>query len=175
MTATPGSLSATEAEIDYLCSAAGEYFRQTIAPSDVVWTYAGVRPLYDDGASEAQAATRDYVLKVEGGGERRRRSSTSTAARSPPTAGWPRRRSRSLRHTSRQLGKPWTAAAPLPGGDFPVDGVSALEVDELQALCPSCPRRAHARLVRAYGTRARKIVEGVAERSRLGRDASAPT
>ena len=42
---------------------------QPVAPADVVWTYAGVRPLYDDGASEAQAATRDYVLKVEGGGD----------------------------------------------------------------------------------------------------------
>ena len=43
--------------------------RKPVRRSDIVWTYAGVRPLYDDGASEAQEATRDYVLKVEGGGD----------------------------------------------------------------------------------------------------------
>ena len=54
------------AEIEYLCSAASEYFAKPVKPADVVWTYSGVRPLYDDGASKAQEATRDYVLKVEG-------------------------------------------------------------------------------------------------------------
>ena len=41
---------------------ASEYFAAPVEPADVVWTYSGVRPLYDDGASEAQEATRDYVL-----------------------------------------------------------------------------------------------------------------
>ena len=64
-----GSAAITDDEIDYLCNAASGYFRKPVRPADVVWTYAGVRPLYDDGASEAQAATRDYVLTVEGGGD----------------------------------------------------------------------------------------------------------
>jgi glycerol-3-phosphate dehydrogenase len=42
-----------------------QYFKKDIAVSDVVWTYSGVRPLYDEGASSATAATRDYTLKVD--------------------------------------------------------------------------------------------------------------
>ncbi len=63
---------------------------QPVTADDIVWTYSGVRPLYDDGARSATAATRDYVLKLDADG--RRRCSPSSAARSPPTAGWPRRR-----------------------------------------------------------------------------------
>ena len=63
----PAKVAITPEETAYLCAAASEYFTRTIAPDDVVWAYSGVRPLYDDGASEAQAATRDYVLKVDGG------------------------------------------------------------------------------------------------------------
>ena len=55
----------TEAEQDYLCAFASGYFRQPVTRDDIVWTYSGVRPLYDDGASSATAATREYTLKVE--------------------------------------------------------------------------------------------------------------
>ena len=155
----PGEPRATEAEIEYLCSAAGEYFEKQPRPSDVVRTYAGVRPLYDDGASEAQAATRDYVLKVEGGDGK------------PPVLNIYGGKITTYRRLAEaaleklaphfpKIGKPWTAGARLPGGDFPVDAVAS-EVTALQAACPSC-KPAHARrLVRAYGTRARKIVEGI--------------
>ncbi|TIS74778.1 MAG: hypothetical protein E5X00_19100, partial [Mesorhizobium sp.] len=57
----------SDTEIDYLCAAASEYFAQPVKRSDIVWTYSAVRPLYDDGASKAQEATRDYVLKADGG------------------------------------------------------------------------------------------------------------
>jgi glycerol-3-phosphate dehydrogenase len=154
----PGKPRTTDAEIAYLCSAASEYFRRDISPSDVVWTYSGVRPLYDDGASDAQAATRDYVLKVEGGSDvppvlniyggkitTYRRLAEAALDKLAPYFG--------------KLGKPWTAKAPLPGGDFPVDGTAAL-ANEISALSPSCPPALAARLVRAYGTRARAIVRG---------------
>ncbi len=55
-------------EITYLCAAANLHFRQQIGPADVVATYSGVRPLYDDGASEAKAVTRDYVLELDQNG-----------------------------------------------------------------------------------------------------------
>ncbi len=58
----------TADEIVYLCDAANRYFKQQIAPTDVVATYSGVRPLYDDGASEAKAVTRDYVLELDSNG-----------------------------------------------------------------------------------------------------------
>jgi len=59
----------SDEESYYLRSLANTYLARPLAASDIVWTYSGVRPLYDDGVSEAQAATRDYVLKVEGGGD----------------------------------------------------------------------------------------------------------
>jgi len=155
----PGAPRAAEDEIAYLCASASEYFRRPVRPADVVHTYSGVRPLYDDGAGDAQSATRDYVLKLEGG------------EGTPPVLniyGGKITTYRRLAEAALDKLKPhlpglpgsWTAGASLPGGDFPVDGYAA-EVGKLQALCPIC-RPAHAaRLVRAYGTRARSIVEGV--------------
>src|SRR6266446_7108405 len=61
----PSKVKATSDEIKYLCDAASEYLAKPVKPDDVVWTYAGVRPLYDDGASEAKAATRDYVFELD--------------------------------------------------------------------------------------------------------------
>jgi len=52
-------------EIAYLCEAANQHFTRQIAPADVTSTWSGVRPLYDDGASEAKAVTRDYVLELD--------------------------------------------------------------------------------------------------------------
>jgi glycerol-3-phosphate dehydrogenase len=123
-----------------------------------VWTYSGVRPLHDDGASAAQAATRDYVLKLDGGG-----------ADAPPVLniyGGKITTYRRLAEAALQklqpffagMGRPWTAEAPLPGGDFPVGGVAALAA-EIMSLAPSCPQERAERLAHAYGTRARAILE----------------
>ncbi len=155
----PSEPHATEAEIAYLCSAASEYFRAPVDPARVVWSYSGVRPLYDDGASAAQEATRDYVLKVEGGGDvppvlNLYGGKITTYRRLAETA------LEKLAPFLRGAGRPWTAHAPLPGGDFQVGGVPGLAA-ELRALAPSCPAGRAERLARAYGTRARKIVEGV--------------
>src|SRR5690606_1945396 len=62
----PKDVAISDEEVDYLCAAASEYFAEPVRREDIVWTYSAVRPLYDDGASSAQEATRDYVLKVEG-------------------------------------------------------------------------------------------------------------
>src|SRR6266567_4358682 len=63
----PGNVRISPEEIDYLCAGASTYFRTPVTPAQVVWTYSGVRPLYDDGAGAgaAQAATRDYVLTLD--------------------------------------------------------------------------------------------------------------
>ena len=63
----PGDATIDAAEIAYLCDAANRHFTQQIAPADVTSTWSGVRPLYDDGASEARAVTRDYVLELDTG------------------------------------------------------------------------------------------------------------
>ena len=64
----PEDAKISSAEVEYLCTAANHYFTKQIAPSDVVHTYSGVRPLYDDGATEAKAVTRDYVLELDDNG-----------------------------------------------------------------------------------------------------------
>ena len=61
----PGAVTASDDEIAYLCDGASEYFSTPVDKRKVRWSYSGVRPLYDDGASEAQAATRDYVLELD--------------------------------------------------------------------------------------------------------------
>ena len=114
-------------EIEYLCDAASSYFRTPVTADQVVWSYSGVRPLYDDGASEAQEATRDYVLKLD------------AASGAPPLLSvfggkittYRRLAEAALAMLSRRLPparRPagWTGQAPLPGGDFPTDGFEPL-------------------------------------------------
>ena len=61
----PAGVHATADEVEYICRAASSYFVKPVTPDQVVWSYSGVRPLYDDGASAAQEATRDYVLELD--------------------------------------------------------------------------------------------------------------
>ena len=164
----PSDAKATPEEIDYLCAAASEYFREPVTPASVVWTYSGVRPLYDDGASKAQEATRDYVLTLDApqgqapllsvfGGKitTYRRLAESALEKLSPHADWAARPT-------------WTVTGTLPGGDFPVEGYEA-QVDALAAAHPWLARATIARLVRAYGTKAREILQGAAHEADLGR------
>ena len=64
----PEDATIDEDEITYLCDAVNRHFRRRIAPADIVSSWSGVRPLYDDGASEARAVTRDYVLELDTAG-----------------------------------------------------------------------------------------------------------
>jgi glycerol-3-phosphate dehydrogenase len=157
-------------EIAYLCEGASLYFREPITPADVVWTYSGVRPLYDDGASAAQEATRDYVLHKDGGGAvppllsvfggkitTYRRLAISALA--DLAADLPALRGKA----------DWTAGAPLPGGDIDIDApVSAGE--SLWRSHPFLDPAVAARLAAAYGTRAGRILAGARTMADLGRD-----
>ena len=90
------SRAISDDEIDYLLDARQHLPRASRSPrADVVWTFSGVRPLYDDGASDPSAITRDYVFKLDTGDApgRARRCCRSSAARSPPTASSPSTRS----------------------------------------------------------------------------------
>lgn len=162
----PAAVAISDAETAYLCEAASAYFKQPVTADQVVWTYAGVRPLYDDGASKAQEATRDYVLKLD------------APDGQPPILnifGGKITTYRKLAESALALLKPhlpamrapWTEGATLPGGDFPVDGI-AEQVDALVGAYP-CLRRQHAlRLVRAYGSRAWALMQGVSAADDLG-------
>ena len=64
----PGAARIEPAEIDYLRAAANRYFHRKIGPGDLIGDWSGIRPLYDDGAGDAQAVTRDYVLELDEAG-----------------------------------------------------------------------------------------------------------
>ena len=162
----PSEAACTPEEQAYLIDFANAYFKQDLSVADIVWTYSGVRPLYDDGAKSATAATRDYVLSLDENG--------------PPILsvfGGKITTYRKLAEQTFAKLKPffpaatgdWTAEVPLPGGDFPVDGVSNL-VAGLQATHPFLTDRWALRLVRAYGTDAAVILDGAATAADLGQD-----
>ena len=165
----PAEVSASPDEIAYLCAGASDYFKAPVDPADVVWTYSGVRPLFDDGVSKAQAATRDYVLKLDAargkpallsiyGGKittYRKLAEAALAELAPhlPTA-------------RRKAG--WSGKKPLPGGDFPVLGFEA-QVAATQARYPFLQPDLARRLVRAYGTRVAALLCDAKSASELGR------
>ena len=137
----PDDAKIAPAEISYLCDAANRYFIKQIGPADVVATYSGVRPLYDDGASEAKAVTRDYVLELDEAGPRL----LSVFGGKITTA-------RQLAEDAlAKLGHASTATrdAPFPGGDI---HDFALFLAQVRARWPWLgDERAH-RMARAYGT-----------------------
>lgn len=165
---TPAKPVASPEEIAYLCAAASEYFAHPVTPDDVVWTYSGVRPLYDDGASKAQEATRDYVLEMEGGEGR------------PPLLSvfggkittYRRLAEHAMEKLSPFLPKAakasWTGTEPLPGGDFAVHDQPRI-VGQLKRAHPWLDEKLARRLVRAYGTRALRLLDGLRGPADLGR------
>ena len=165
----PGLVKTTADDIDYLCQAANRYFSVAITPAEVVWTYSGVRPLYDDGASEAQAATRDYVLDLDEAG------APMLSIFGGKITTYRRLALHALDKLDRYLPakargrRNWSGTAPLPGGDFPVQGFEALVKDIVRDY-PWLGAHPSRRLARAYGTRARAILDGATHWGALGRD-----
>jgi glycerol-3-phosphate dehydrogenase len=113
----PAAPVASDAEVDYLCRAAGRYLARTPAASQVLWRYAGVRPLYDDGSADPSAITRDYTLRVD--------DAAGTAPVLSVFGGKITTYRRLAEHALERLAryfpsmKPaWTAQAALPGSDF---------------------------------------------------------
>ena len=164
----PETAECTEEEADYLRAAVSGYFRRPVERDDIVWTYSGVRSLFDDGSKSATAATRDYVLRVHGEGGQApllsvyggkittyRRLAEAALARLAPY--FP------------QAKGAWTAGVALPGGDFAVDAVED-EVASLAGLYPFLAAQTARRLVRAYGTQAAEMLGEAREAADLGRD-----
>ena len=165
----PGAIAISAEEEAYLCAGASAYFRIPVTPDQVVWRYSGVRPLYDDGASAAQEATRDYVLTLDApdgqgallnvfGGKitTYRRLAEAALARLAP-------------HLPQGTGLAagWTAHAALPGGDVPRDGFDAL-VARITATYPFLAARTARRLARAYGTQALDLLGDARTSADLG-------
>ncbi|KUJ80930.1 glycerol-3-phosphate dehydrogenase [Ruegeria marisrubri] len=157
----------TEEEQDYLCAFASKYFKRPVTREDIVWTYSGVRPLYDDGSSSATAATRDYVLSIDEqggapvlnvfGGKITTYRRLAEHAMDKLAGHFP------------GLPGPWTAGVPLPGGDFAVDGFATL-VARLRADYAFLSDFWAHRLIRAYGTEAWGVLGQATAPGDLGED-----
>ena len=152
-----------EAEIDYLLSAVRPYLKQPLGPDNVVWSFAGTRPLKDDGDANPSAVSRDYALDLavrEGaallnviGGKitTARKLAESSLARLAPFV---------------SAGSPWTEGAPLPGGAF--EGLEAL-VSELQERHEGLPASWIERIARRHGSDAWELLRDARLPDDLGR------
>ena len=170
----PADVRATPEEVDYICRSASGYFERPVTPADVVWSYSGVRPLYDKGDGEAQAATRDYVLDIDAPGSRAPLLSLFGGKLTPYRRLAEHAMELMVPHLPKgarpgALGAGWTGREPLPGGDFPVDGFEAL-VAEIRARWPFLAPAHARRLARHYGTAARAILGDATSMADLGRD-----
>lgn len=168
-----GSLADVRAsadEIAYLCAGVNRYFTRSITPADVVWSFAGVRPLIDDGSGKPEAATRGYRLEL------------SDRDQGAPLLSVYGGKITTYRHLAEEAcdllagrlesmkGGAWTAGGPpLPGGDFPVDHVDKVIAD-LAARYPFLSRDDTLRIGGAYGTRAAAWLGEAKSRAALGRD-----
>ncbi|MGX9966141.1 glycerol-3-phosphate dehydrogenase [Roseomonas sp. F4] len=138
----------TPEEAEYLCAAVSRQFKRPVTPAEIVWTYSGVRPLYDDGTDDPSAITRDYVLKLD-----------ETAAPLLSIYGgkittYRRLAEEAVEKIGKALGREaqaWTASAALPGGDFGGRDLPGYEA-EIATRYPWLPAPLRARLVRAYGS-----------------------
>ncbi len=151
----PGKPECSDAEKDYMLNAVSEYFKKPVTRAQVRWAYSGIRPLYDDGASKAQEATRDYVLKLD-----------RPEGQAPMLSvfGGKITTARKLAESVMDEIKPffpamkgeWTARSTLPGGAIAHDAVEA-KIAELQRRYSFLKPQNVRRLFRAYGTEVENI------------------
>src|SRR6185295_16152133 len=117
-------------EIAYLIDLANTYLAKPLTTADIVWTYSGVRPLYDDGADDPSAITRDYVLKIDsaqGQGDPRKAAPILSIFGGKLTTyrKLAEHALTELKPFLPQMGPAWTAQASLPGGSLPAGGLTA--------------------------------------------------
>ncbi|MGR3915062.1 MAG: glycerol-3-phosphate dehydrogenase [Gammaproteobacteria bacterium] len=157
----PRMARATPQEIAYLCAAVNRYFRIALAPADVVWSFSGVRPLYDDGAESLRTVTRDYVIRLDAppgaapllniyGGKLTTFRRLAEAAMTRLAEYFP------------GMQPPWSAAAKLPGGDAR-GGADALAAHYAFIAAPT-----RARYLNAYGGDVFDMLRGARAAQDLG-------
>ena len=152
----PGVCEASADEIEYLCRAANRYFERAIRPTDVLWRYAGIRPLFDDGAQNVSKITRDYTLRVDGDAE----NAPALSVFGGKITTYRKLAEQALEKLALwfpDMRPPWTANAPLPGGDL---GTPSLHdyVRRLHDEHPGFPYQHLAALVGRHGTAAREVL-----------------
>jgi glycerol-3-phosphate dehydrogenase len=158
----------SDAEVRYLCDVVNHFFEREVTPADVVWTYSGVRPLFDDGSSNASAITRDYVFDLDAPG-----------GASPVLSifGGKITTFRKLAEHALEELKPffpdmkpsWTETAKLPGGDMP-DADFDRFLGTVRQKWPFLAEGNARRLARAYGTRLDELLGKATSMADLGED-----
>jgi glycerol-3-phosphate dehydrogenase len=161
----PGDVEATADEITYLCAVANDHFRTSVGPADVIWAFAGVRPLYGESSEKPQNMPRDYLLELD-----------RAAGEAPLLTVFGGKITTYRRLAEAAFDKlalifgdrpAWTRTAALPGGDFPVDGLETLTA-RTRASWPFLDEAHARRLVRAYGTRVGRVLGPATTMADLG-------
>ncbi len=164
--AAPDQARISSAESEYLCALSNRYFQRQISPTDVVWSYSGVRPLLADESSDARTTTRDFVLEMQAepaplltafGGKITTYRVLAEAA---------------VDRIAEALGSSrgaWTAKVPLPGGDISHADVTGF-IDTLTTRYPWLPRTGLTRLAHHYGTYVERVLGDARSLGDLGRE-----
>jgi glycerol-3-phosphate dehydrogenase len=165
-TGDPVDAAITDAEIDYLCASVNGYFRKTLTPSQVIYRYAGVRPLYGEDAAKPSEVSRDYVLEIDADPE----GSVLLNVFSGKITTHRRLAEAALLKLSPWLpapGKPWTHDAFLPGGD--IGGVNLDRfITKMSTRYPWIDSALITRYACAYGTKMEDFLKGARRIDDLG-------
>ncbi len=167
----PGDVQITADETEYLCTAVNRYFNTSVAPEHVVWSYSGVRPLYDDASENVSTVTRDYVFDLDVDGD------NANGDRAPLLSIFGGKITTYRKLAEHALNKlqplldnkapAWTESAALPGGDIP-DADFAGFLSAFRADRPWLPEALARRYGRAYGTNAEHVVGAAKNLADLG-------
>ncbi|WP_340587326.1 glycerol-3-phosphate dehydrogenase [Erythrobacter alti] len=152
-----GGIAISNEEAAYLCKAVNEYLRRDVTPDDAVWSYAGVRPLYDDKSSNDSTVTRDYVFELDKDG-----GAPILSIFGGKITTYRKLAEHAIEKLGSIGGQGWTASEPLPGGDIDPQEFDQFVADQRERY-PWFPASGVLRLARAYGTRLGRIL-GEAQR-----------
>jgi glycerol-3-phosphate dehydrogenase len=162
----PSGIAISPEEADYICAAVNEYLAVDVSPDKAVWSYAGVRPLYDDHSASNSTVTRDYVFELDRGWDGKGPALLSIFGGKITTY------RKLAEHALEKLGvggQKWTAQAALPGGDIPALGFEDF-VAAQAAIRPWLPEPMLRRLARTYGTRIGQVLGDARTLADLGQD-----
>ncbi len=152
-------------EIAYLIKAASRYFSSAITEDEIISSYSGVRPLYEDHAASNSTVTRDYVFELDKEG-----GAPILSVYGGKITTYRKLAEHALEKLGRVLTLPrkaWTANAPLPGGDMP-DGDFAAFLWRISERYEWLPPEMLLRLARAYGTRIEAVIGSAGSLGELG-------
>jgi glycerol-3-phosphate dehydrogenase len=162
----PAAVRIDDSEVSYLCALANRYFRQQIAPADVLWSYSGVRPLLEDESRDPMSVTRDYALELD------RHPAPLLSVFGGKITTYRRLAEDAVTVLAGALdtrAAPWTARATLPGGDLP-EGSFAVFLRTVERRYAGLPARLRLRCAHAYGTRLERVLGAAAAPTDLGRE-----